>query len=83
MTATVAHLPVKTPHPSPSAITAAARSLTRHGLAPEVAPDVCPDPAAASALKYEMEQLAFAETVTCALLEAPTPAQAWLGRLAR
>jgi hypothetical protein len=66
-----------------SAITAAARSLARYNLTPEDSAGVCPDPLAASALKYEMEQLAFTETVSCALLEAPTPAQAWLRRLAR
>jgi hypothetical protein len=68
MTATVAHLPVKTPHPSPSAITAAARSLTRYNLTPEESAGVCPDPLAASSLRTAMEKLSLAESVSCALI---------------
>jgi hypothetical protein len=37
----------------------------------------------ARALRDAGAALAFAETSACALLESPTPAQDWLGRLAR
>jgi hypothetical protein len=68
MTATIHDFPAPGTYPFPSAITAAARSLARYNLTPEVAPDVCPDPLAASSLRTAMEKLSLVESVSCALI---------------
>jgi hypothetical protein len=68
MTATIHDFPAPSTHPSPSAITAAARSLTRYNLTPEDSAGVCRYPATASSLETAMEQLTLAESVSCALI---------------
>lgn len=79
MAQTVSRTTVNTPDPWDADF--AASLLTSHPRVPPVEAVALAYQSGLTGVARAMEQLAFAETVTCARLESPTPAQAWLRRL--